>query len=206
MIALDLTAKSFGATQVLGPMRLRVEPGEVLGISGPSGAGKSTLLRILAGIDRRFEGVLDAPGRRAMVFQSPTLMPWRRVIDNVTIPTAASPAEAAEMLARVGLAGLERRWPGQLSLGQARRVGIARAFVGRPDLLILDEPFASLDAERIEDLLALTAALIAETRPAVVLASHAEHELAMLATRRARLDGRPARLIEDQRERVRAGS
>lgn len=206
MIALDLTAKSFGATQVLGAMRLRVEPGEVLGISGPSGAGKSTLLRILAGIDRRFEGVLDAPGRRAMVFQSPTLMPWRRVIDNVTIPTAASPAEAAEMLARVGLAGLERRWPGQLSLGQARRVGIARAFVGRPDLLILDEPFASLDAERIEDLLALTAALIAETRPAVVLASHAEHELAMLATRRARLDGRPARLIEDQRERVRAGS
>ncbi|MPL73706.1 Taurine import ATP-binding protein TauB [bioreactor metagenome] len=206
MISLDLTAKTFGTTQVLGAMRLRVEPGEVLGISGPSGAGKSTLLRILAGIDRRFEGVLDAPGRRAMVFQSPTLMPWRRVIDNVTIPTAASPAEAAEMLARVGLAGLERRWPGQLSLGQARRVGIARAFVGRPDLLILDEPFASLDAERIEDLLALTAALIAETRPAVVLASHAEHELAMLATRRARLDGRPARLIEDQRERVRAGS
>lgn len=206
MISLDLTAKIFGATQVLGRVRLRVEPGEVLGISGPSGAGKSTLLRILAGIDRRFEGVLDAPGRRAMVFQSPTLMPWRRVIDNVTIPTGASPAAAAEMLARVGLAGLERRWPGQLSLGQARRVGIARAFVGRPDLLILDEPFASLDAERIEDLLALTATLIAETRPAVVLASHAEHELAMLATRRARLDGRPARLIEDQRERVRAGS
>lgn len=206
MIALDLTAKSFGATQVLGPMRLRVEPGEVLGISGPSGAGKSTLLRILAGIDRRFEGRLEAPGRRAMVFQSPTLMPWRRVIDNVTIPTGATTTEAAEMLARVGLAGLERRWPGQLSLGQARRVGIARAFVGRPELLILDEPFASLDAERIEDLLALTAALIAETRPAVVLASHAEHELATLATRRARLDGRPARLIEDQRERVRAGS
>ena len=206
MIALDLTAKSFGATQVLGPMRLRVEPGEVLGISGPSGAGKSTLLRILAGIDRRFEGGLEAPGRRAMVFQSPTLMPWRRVIDNVTIPTGATTAEAAEMLARVGLAGLERRWPGQLSLGQARRVGIARAFVGRPELLILDEPFASLDAERIEDLLTLTATLIAETRPAVVLASHAEHELATLSPRRARLDGRPARLIEDQRERVRAGS
>ena len=195
MIALDLTEKRFGTQPVLGPMHLSVAPGEVVGIAGASGAGKTTLLSILAGLDGRFSGRLEVAGRRAMVFQSPTLMPWRRVIDNVTIPTGATTAEAAEMLARVGLAGLERRWPGQLSLGQARRVGIARAFVGRPELLILDEPFASLDAERLEGLLALTAELIAEIRPAVVLASHAEAELARLATRRARLEGRPARLV-----------
>lgn len=195
MIRLDLRSKAFGAARVLGPMVLDVAPGEVLGVSGPSGAGKSTLLRILAGIDARFDGDLDSGQRRAMVFQSPTLMPWRCVQDNVTIPTGATEADARAMLSRVGLAGMEQMWPAQLSLGQARRVGIARAFVGRPEVLILDEPFASLDAERIEDLLELTATLIDEFRPAVVLASHSEQELAALSTRRVRLEGRPARLI-----------
>jgi len=208
MIALDLTDKRFGSQQVLGPMQIRVSPGEVLGISGASGVGKSTLLNILAGLDQRFEGRLDAPGRRAMVFQSPTLMPWRTVCANITIPTGCTEAEAELMLDRVGLDGQGAKWPGQLSLGQARRVGLARAFVGRPEVLILDEPFASLDAERIEDLLELTRDLIAETQAAVVLASHAEIELAALSTRRARLEGRPARLVLDGQEpaRVRAGS
>lgn len=194
MIALDLTAKSFGRTQVLGPMQLTVERGEVLGVSGPSGAGKTTLLRILAGLDSRFEGQIRCAGRRAMVFQTPTLMPWRSVLENITIPTACTAAEAEAMLMRVGLAGMGAHWPGQISLGQARRVGLARAFVGRPEVLILDEPFASLDAERIDDLLALTLELIAEFNPAVVLASHSEVELGALATRRLRILGRPARL------------
>lgn len=196
MIALDLRGKSYGTDAVLGPMSLSVAPGEVLGISGASGAGKSTLLRILAGIDTRFDGRLDAPQRRAMVFQNPTLMPWRRVIDNVTIPTEAAAAAARSMLARVGLGGMEAMWPAQLSVGQARRVGIARAFVGRPELLILDEPFASLDSDRVDDLIDLTAQLIGETRPAVVLASHSEAELAALSTRRVHLEGRPARLVQ----------
>jgi NitT/TauT family transport system ATP-binding protein len=94
-------------------------------------------------------------------------------------------------------------------LGQARRVGLARAFAARPEVLILDEPFVSLDAERVEELLDLTAALIAETRPAVVLASHAAPELDRLSTRRARLSGQPSRLYELSPPlggRVRAGS
>ena len=198
MIALDLTQKRFGETVVLGAMQLRVERGEVLGIEGPSGSGKSTLLRILAGVDSRFEGNLQRAPRRAMVFQDPTLMPWRRVLDNITIPTGVSPETAREWLARVGLAGHEAHWPTQLSLGQARRVGLARAFAAAPEVLILDEPFVSLDAERVEDLLELTAELIAEMRPAVVIASHALPELARLSTRRARLTGRPARLLEIQ--------
>lgn len=205
MIALDLRQKRFGSTVILGPMRVEVAAGEVLGISGASGAGKSTLLRILAGVDRRFDGRLTSADRRAMVFQSPTLMPWRRVIDNITLPTGVAPETARAMLDRVGLGGMEAYWPGQLSLGQARRVGIARAFAGRPQVLILDEPFASLDADRIGELLALTAGLIAETKPAVVLASHSEAELEALSTRRAHLEGLPARLL-DQRARVRAGS
>jgi NitT/TauT family transport system ATP-binding protein len=128
MIALDLQAKRFGAEVVLGPMRLEVAAGEVLGVAGPSGVGKSTLLRILAGLDRDFEGRLSAPPRRAMVFQSPTLMPWRRVLANVTIPTGATAAAARALLERVGLRGLEDHYPGQISLGQARRVALARAF------------------------------------------------------------------------------
>ena len=196
MIALDLVEKRFGGTVVLGALSLRVARGEVLGIAGPSGSGKSTLLRILAGVDTKFRGEMQAPNRRAMVFQEPNLMPWRRVVDNITIPTGVDAALAEAWLSRVGLAGYGAHWPGQLSLGQARRVGLARAFAARPDLLILDEPFVSLDAGRVEDLLDLTAELIAETKPAVVLASHAAPELDRLATRRARLAGRPARLSE----------
>ncbi|ETD81469.1 ATP-binding cassette domain-containing protein [Rhodobacter capsulatus] len=196
MIALDLAEKRFGETVILGALRLRVEPGEVLGIAGPSGSGKSTLLRILAGVDTRFRGTLQGPSRRAMVFQEPNLMPWRRVIDNIILPTGVDAETAEAWLSRVGLAGYGAHWPGQLSLGQARRVGLARAFAARPELLILDEPFVSLDAGRVAELLDLTAALIAETRPAVVLASHAALELDRLATRRARLTGRPARLSE----------
>jgi len=196
MIALELTEKRFGETPVLGQITLRVARGEVLGIEGPSGSGKSTLLRILAGVDTRFRGEMNTPARRAMVFQEPTLMPWRRVIDNITIPTGVCEEVAQGWLIRVGLGGHEAHWPGQLSLGQARRVGLARAFAAQPDLLILDEPFVSLDAGRVGELLDLTAELIAETRPAVVLASHAPQELDRLSTRRARLTGRPARLFE----------
>ncbi len=203
MIRLELTEKSFGGIPVLGPMRLDVARGEVLGLSGASGAGKTTLLRLLAGLDHRFEGSLRVEGRRAMVFQNPTLMPWRRVIDNVTLPTSATETQARAMLDRVGLAGLEDHWPGQISVGQARRVGLARAFVMRPDVLLMDEPFASLDDARVEGLLELTAGLIAETHAAVVIASHAAGELDALATRFARVEGRPARLVQ---ERVRAGS
>lgn len=196
MITLDLTAKRFGADTVLGPIQLRLARGEVLGIEGASGVGKSTLLRILAGVDRHFDGTLAAVGRRAIVFQSPTLMPWRNVRDNVAIPSACTPEAARSWLARVGLSGIEEHFPGQISLGQARRVGLARAFATCPEVLILDEPFVSLDAERVEDLLELTAELIAETRPAVVMASHAAPELDRLATRRVRLSGRPAVLSE----------
>lgn len=203
MITLDLREKRFGNRVVLGPMAVKVARGEVLGIGGVSGAGKTTLLRILAGLDRAFTGRLDAPGRRAMVFQEPCLLPWRSVIDNVTIPTGMSVPKAAQMLARVGLGGMGGLWPMQLSLGQQRRVALARAFVGAPEILVMDEPFASLDQARIGDLLTLTADLLAEARPAVVLVSHAEAELAALSTRRVTLEGSPAALLD---HRVLAGS
>lgn len=203
MITLALQEKRFGNRVILGPMALHVARGEVLGIGGVSGAGKTTLLRILAGLDDGFSGRLAAGGRRAMVFQEPCLLPWRSVIDNVTIPTGMSVSAAAQMLVRVGLGGLGGLWPMQLSLGQQRRVALARAFVGAPEILVMDEPFASLDQARIDDLLTLTADLLAEAQPAVVLVSHAEAELAALSTRRVWLEGSPAALVD---HRVLAGS
>ncbi len=195
MIRAEIKAKSFGATPVLGPISLEVARGEVLAIEGPSGVGKSTLLRILAGLDRDFEGSVSTRGRLSMVFQEPRLMPWRNVSDNIRLTTRAPETAISEMLARVGLAGLEGAYPRALSLGQARRVALARAFVMPPDILILDEPFASLDPDRVTDLLALTARLIGSHGPATVFVTHNPAEACRLAHRRSELTGQPARLI-----------
>ncbi|MFV0409103.1 MAG: ABC transporter ATP-binding protein [Paracoccus sp. (in: a-proteobacteria)] len=195
MITADIRAKFFGTAPVLGQIGLRVEPGEVLAIEGPSGAGKSTLLRILAGLDPDFEGSVSRSGRLGMVFQEPRLLPWRNVGENIRLTTRAPRAAIAEMLTRVGLAGYQDAFPRALSLGQARRVALARAFVTRPAVLILDEPFTSLDPERVADLLALTGDLIATHRPATIFVTHSPEEARTLAHRRMQLSGCPAQLL-----------
>jgi len=195
MIEVSIAAKRFGAVQVLGDVAFTLGPGEVLAILGPSGVGKSTLLRIVAGIDTDFSGHLRAPERRAMVFQDPTLLPWRSALDNLRIVhPALGDSAARDMLVKVGLGDRADAFPGQLSLGQQRRLSLARAFAGRPDLLIMDEPFVSLDAATGEDMLRLTEALITETRPATILVTHARAEADRLASRILYLTGQPARL------------
>jgi NitT/TauT family transport system ATP-binding protein len=195
VIAVEIRAKRFGATPVLGPIRLRVAPGETVALLGPSGIGKSTLLRIVAGIDRAFSGHVSCPEPLAMVFQTPLLLPWRSARDNLLLTRPALAPEAAEAaLDRVGLQGRGDDFPGQLSLGQQRRLALARAFAGRPAALLLDEPFASLDAERAAQMIALTEALIAETRPATLLVTHARAEAERLADRILHLSGQPATL------------
>jgi NitT/TauT family transport system ATP-binding protein len=179
--------KAYGAHVVLRDLAFAVAPGEVLAVVGPSGVGKSTLLRILAGLDLAFEGVVRAPERLAMVFQEPTLLPWRSACANLTVTTGATAAEVQAGLAAVGLAGKGGLFPRQLSLGQQRRLALARAFVTRPELLLLDEPFVSLDAALAEEMLALTERLIAETRPATVFVTHSPAEADRLATRVLRL-------------------
>lgn len=193
MIAAEIKAKAFGATQVLRDIAFRVETGEVLAILGPSGIGKSTLLRIVAGIDGDFEGAVVRPERLAMVFQEPTLLPWRSVADNLTlVHPGLGRAGALAALARVGIADKADLFPRQLSLGQQRRVALARAFAGDPEGLVLDEPFASLDPGTADEMLALTERLIAETGPATLFVTHSEAEAARLATRILRLAGQPA--------------
>ncbi len=193
MIALDIPGRAFGDRAVLGPVSFRVGPGEVLAILGPSGAGKTTLLRIAAGIDDGATGEVRRPDRIAAVFQEPTLLPWRSVLRNLTVVHPGLTERAARaMLDRVGIGAEAGLFPGQLSLGQQRRLAIARAFAGRPELLLLDEPFVSLDPATAEAMADLTAELIAETRPATILVTHSRAEADRLATRQMTLTGRPA--------------
>src|SRR5262249_59750201 len=122
--------------------------GEVAALVGPSGCGKTTLLRIVAGLDRDFDGhvAFPADGRLAMVFQEPRLLPWRTVEQNVRLAAPRASDAGLEMLFQtLGLNAHRDHYPGELSLGLARRVALARAFAVEPDLLLLDEPFRSLD-------------------------------------------------------------
>lgn len=178
-----IRAKCFGSTEILRDLVFQVARGEVLAVLGPSGVGKSTLLRIIAGLDTGFEGQVRREGRLAMVFQEPTLMPWRSALDNLRLTTGVTAQQAEAALSRVGLAGKGALFPGQLSLGQQRRLSLARAYAAKPDILLLDEPFVSLDQALVADMLALTESVIAEQRPATVFVTHAQDEADRLATR-----------------------
>lgn len=189
---LELRAKTFGSQPVLGPLTLSVARGQRVALLGPSGIGKSTLLRILAGLDRNFDGRLTAPERLALVFQEPTLLPWRRAEANITLTTGATPARARALMAEVGLAGHEAKFPRQLSLGQQRRLSLARAFATDPGILLMDEPFASLDADTGARMLDLTEALLTRSGAGLVLVTHDPAEAARLGATALRLAGSPA--------------
>ena len=196
---LDLRGKSFGPRAILGPLTLSVGPGERVALLGPSGIGKSTLLRIVAGLDLDFGGDLSVPDRLAMVFQEPTLLPWRTALANLTIPTGADAATARALMGQVGLAGRERAYPRQLSLGQQRRLSLARAFAARPGLLMMDEPFASLDADTQRLMLDLTAQLLDASGAGLLLVTHDPAEAARLNARPVFLAGAPATLTDTNR-------
>lgn len=191
---LDLTAKSFGPRPILGPVSLTVGAGQRVALLGPSGVGKTTLLRIIAGLDRDFAGTRAVPERLAMVFQEPTLLPWRTALANLTLPTGATRAEAAALMAQVGLAGREAAYPRQLSLGQQRRMSLARAFAARPGILLMDEPFASLDEATRDRMLDLTAQLLDSSGAGLILVTHDPAEAARLSARPLTLSGSPATL------------
>ena len=135
-------------SRVLGPISIALGSGEVAAIVGPSGCGKTTLLRIIVGLDQDFEGKVELPahGRLGVVFQEPRLLPWRTVEENVRLAAPqASEAALKTLFATLELAEHRRHYPSELSLGLARRVALARAFAVEPELLVLDEPFVSLD-------------------------------------------------------------
>jgi NitT/TauT family transport system ATP-binding protein len=187
--------------EALRGVRLTLEQGTVTALLGPSGCGKTTLLRIIAGLDASFTGDLrwHEPPRIGFVFQEPNLLPWRTVRQNIELTSAAdfTGAMVAELAERLGLAALMERYPGELSLGLARRVSIARALASRPSVLLLDEPFASLDAATAASLRALIAGLRSGSRITTLIVTHDLREAIALADRLVLLSPRPARLLAD---------
>jgi sulfonate transport system ATP-binding protein len=187
-IAVDVRGvhKSFGDKTVLDNFSLQIRQGEFVTLLGPSGTGKTTLLRILAGFERVEAGQVLVPEVRTVVYQEPRLVVTRRVLPNVILGLERDKAvrvAAQRTLEEVGLAGYERRWPATLSGGEAQRVALARALVRQPQLLLLDEPFAALDALTRIQMQALVAELCEVHRPAVLLVTHDVDEAVRLGDR-----------------------
>jgi sulfonate transport system ATP-binding protein len=177
--------RAFGPRVVLDELDLDVDPGEVVALLGASGCGKTTLLRILAGLDGEATGQVTVPDAHAVVYQEHRLLPWRRVWQNVSIglPRRESRTAAAQALEEVGLGNRADAWPNILSGGEAARVALARALVRQPKLLLLDEPFASLDALTRIKMHGLVRQLWERHHPAVVMVTHDVDEALMLADR-----------------------
>ena len=177
--------RSFGTRKVIENLNLEITEGTFVALLGASGCGKSTLLRILANLDRDIEGDVFVAGRRAVSFQSPRLMPWKRVWRNVVLglPGRPDPVRARAALAEVGLTRHAMAWPKTLSGGEAQRAALARALARQPDLLLLDEPFAALDALTRIKAQKLVADLWSRHRCAVLLVTHDVEEALLLADR-----------------------
>ncbi|MFJ8279336.1 ABC transporter ATP-binding protein [Streptomyces griseoviridis] len=183
--------RSFDGRAVIDGLRLDVRAGEFVALLGRSGCGKSTLLRILAGLDRDIRGTVLVPRRKAVVFQAPRLMPWKKVWRNVVLGLPGKPerAVAERALEEVGLAQRSDAWPRTLSGGEAQRAALARALVREPDLLLLDEPFGALDALTRVTAQRLVGELWRRRGCAVLLVTHDVEEAVLLADRVLVMDG-----------------
>jgi ABC-type nitrate/sulfonate/bicarbonate transport system ATPase subunit len=193
---------------VLDRIRCALAPGELVALLGPSGCGKSTLLHIVAGLDRDFVGRIRWPGLRSehpprlgYVFQNPRLLPWLSVRDNIALVLDRPSAHAARidsLLDAMGLADFRRLHANRLSVGMQRRAALARAFVVEPHLLLMDEPFVSLDAPTANQLRGLLLDVWDARRSNVLFVTHDLREATMLADRILFLSAPPARVIREE--------
>ena len=195
VLELSLSCARRGDEPSLGAIDLKVGTAETVALTGPSGVGKTTLLRLLAGLDQDYDGRCTVPGKIGMVFQEPVLLPWRTAARNLTLTCGNDAAEADPALESVGLGGMGNHFPGQMSLGQQRRLALARAFASGARLLLMDEPFVSLDPKTADGVMAVYERLRDRHRVSTVLVTHDTGEATRLADRVLRLDGRPARLV-----------
>jgi len=178
--------KSFGDRPILDGIDLDIRRGEFIVLLGASGSGKTTLLRILAGLEEADGGTVRVAPARTTVYQEPRLVPSMRVLGNVTIGQRAGARTrkaAVDALTEVHLEGHAHAWPSTLSGGEAQRVALARALVREPELLLLDEPFAALDALTRLQMQDLVSELVARHDPAVLLVTHDVDEAIRLGDR-----------------------
>jgi ABC-type nitrate/sulfonate/bicarbonate transport system ATPase subunit len=205
LLDVRIVRKAYGtatgqALEVLRNVAFTLGRGEVGVLVGPSGCGKTTMLRIIAGIDTAYDGDVVAParGRLAMVFQEPRLLPWRTVEENVRLVAPhAKDGTLTALFDVLELASHRFHYPGELSLGLARRVALARAFAVEPELLLLDEPFVSLDdalASRLRDELAV---LVDNRTVTTLLVTHDLDEAVRLGDRVFLLSPRPAQVLAE---------
>lgn len=204
--------KSFGDLSVIKQFDTLIETGEIVALVGPSGCGKSTLLHMVAGLQSASTGTLTADGKpvskpspeRTLVFQEHALYPWMTLIENVALalefqdqPKQTAKEEARKWLARVKLSGFEEYYPHQVSGGMRQRCALARAFIARPQVLLLDEPFGALDALTRMTLQSVLKDLIEAERPTVVLVTHDVDEALYLADRVLVFSNRPATVLKE---------
>lgn len=196
---------------VLADVALTIEPGSFVALLGPSGCGKSTLLRLIAGLDHPARGeirvggeqIADPDPSRILVFQDPTLFPWRNVRGNVSLGLEAQGEIKTEghridqAIDMVGLSGFDKAYPHQLSGGMAQRVALARALVNSPDVLLLDEPLGKLDSLTRLTMQTELVNLWQQTGLTAVLVTHDVEEAIFLAERVIIFGPRPARIVAD---------
>ena len=197
-----------GGLHALSDISFEVCAREFIAVLGPSGSGKSTLLRILAGLLKPTHGSIhfaegDFP-RIGMVFQQANLMPWRTVIENIELPLEldgenkeSARVKAQELIELVGLQGFENNWPRDLSGGMAQRVAIARALIHDPDILLLDEPFGSLDALTRERMWTELSRIWQMRQKTVIMVTHSINESLFLSDRVLVLTQRPGTIKLD---------
>lgn len=191
---------------VIENLELNLERGEFVCLVGPSGCGKTTLLNIVAGLDRQFEGVVefgDKAGHRhhtGYVFQEPRLLPWRSVRQNIELALPKGEIDAGHidhLLDILGLTHAQHQFPERLSLGMSRRAALARAFAVRPALLLMDEPFVSLDAPTSRRIRELLLAVWQERPHTVLFVTHDLREAMALADRLVFLTAHPMRILQE---------
>lgn len=199
-------SRRFGTTLALDNVDLTLQAGEFVALLGRSGSGKSTLLRTLAGLDAPTAGLVQVPNERMVVFQEPRLLPWKTATQNVELGLKGKGArdQARAALAEVGLEHRLDAFPGTLSGGEAQRTALARALVRDPKLLLLDEPFAALDALTRMRMHGLIESLWKRHRLSVLLITHDVDEAILLADRALVIDkGRMVASIDIALERPR---
>ena len=194
----QIESKHFADQQVLGEIDLELKDHEVTVLLGPSGCGKSTLLNILNGLDENFAGKITKNGDKiAMVFQEPRLLPWLTVRQNIEL--VAPDCKADELIESVGISEALDKLASRLSLGMARRAAFARALAVNPDLLIMDEPFVSLDEERAHSLRLMVLDLMKNRTCKALFVTHDVKEAVQLGDRILVMGNSPTQIILEKR-------